>query len=184
MARLGLFPLPLVLVPTERISLHIFEPRYRELIGECIERDEEFGIVFARQGGGAHSVGTRAAVVEVLQRMPDGRLLIDVEGGARFGVLDVHDERSFLEGTVEPVLDDDDPPQDSDVRKALDLFAQIARTTGLSGDLPNPDSSQFDFELASHIDIPLDQKQRLLELTSPRERFARLVDLLEQRSGR
>ena len=50
MARLGLFPLPLVLVPTERVPLHIFEPRYRELIGECIERDEEFGVLLKKRG--------------------------------------------------------------------------------------------------------------------------------------
>ena len=179
MARLGLFPLPLVLVPTERISLHIFEPRYRELIGECIERDEEFGIVFARQDGGAYAVGTRAAVVEVLQRMPDGRLLIEVQGGARFSVLEVHDERSFLEGTVEPLLDVDDPPEHADIQKALELFGEIRRTVGVGGDGPDPASPQLDFELASHIDIALEQKQRLLELTSPRERFGRLVDLLE-----
>src|SRR5262245_53016554 len=45
MSRLGLFPLPLVLVPTERVPLHIFEPRYRELIGECIEHGNEFGVL-------------------------------------------------------------------------------------------------------------------------------------------
>ena len=110
MARLGLFPLPLVLVPTERVPLHIFEPRYRELIGECIERDEEFGVLLEKPGGEAHAVGTRAAVVEVLRRLPDGRMHIAVEGGERFRLLELHDDRSFLEGTIEPVADEDDPP--------------------------------------------------------------------------
>ena len=48
---LGLFPLEMVLVPTERIPLHIFEPRYQELIGECLDRDDEFGLVFADDDG-------------------------------------------------------------------------------------------------------------------------------------
>src|SRR5215510_12287233 len=110
MARLGLFPLPLVLVPTEQVPLHIFEPRYRELIGECIERGEEFGVLLAKADGGAHTVGTRAAVGEVLRRLPDGRMNIAVEGGDRFRVLELHDGRSFLQGTTELLVDDDDPP--------------------------------------------------------------------------
>ena len=63
---LGLFPLPLVLVPTERIPLHIFEDRYRELIGECLEEGTEFGFVLATGDGAVHEIGTRAWVAEVL----------------------------------------------------------------------------------------------------------------------
>src|SRR4051812_14122838 len=114
MARLGLFPLPLVLVPTERVPLHIFEPRYRELVGECIERDEEFGVLLAVPGGEAAEIGTRAAVVEVLRRLPDGRLHIAVEGGEGFRVVAVPHARSFLEGTTETVVDEDEPPATAD----------------------------------------------------------------------
>ena len=105
MARLGLFPLPLVLVPTERVPLHIFEPRYRELIGECLDRGTEFGVLLAKPGDEPHAVGTRASVAEVLRRLPDGRMHIAVEGGERFRLLELHDDRAFLEGTVEPVTD-------------------------------------------------------------------------------
>jgi len=78
MARIGLFPLELVLVPTERVPLNVFEPRYRELVGECLERGEEFGIVLVKESGDVHHVGTRAAIVEVLQVLPDGRLHVVV----------------------------------------------------------------------------------------------------------
>src|SRR5262249_38847767 len=64
MARIGLFPLELVLAPTERVPLHVFEPRYKELIGECLEHDEEFGIVLTKPTGDVHHVGTRAPIVE------------------------------------------------------------------------------------------------------------------------
>ena len=73
MPELGLFPLPIVLVPTERIPLHIFEPRYKELIGECIEHGEEFGLVLATGDGAVHEIGTRAAVAQVLEELDDGR---------------------------------------------------------------------------------------------------------------
>ena len=93
MTRLGLFPLPLVLVPTERVPLHIFEPRYRELIGECIERDEEFGVLLESAGGGAPRSGRGRPVGEVLRRLPDGRMHVAVEGGERFRLLEVHQDR-------------------------------------------------------------------------------------------
>ena len=60
MPDLGLFPLSIVLVPTERIPLHIFEPRYRELVEECVANDTDFGLVLATGDGAVHEIGTRA----------------------------------------------------------------------------------------------------------------------------
>ena len=77
---IGLFPLGLVLLPTEQVPLHIFEPRYRELIGECLEEEEPFGLVYADDDG-LRRIGTLATVVEVTDRFEDGRLNIVVEGG-------------------------------------------------------------------------------------------------------
>src|SRR5262245_8354879 len=179
MARLGLFPLPLVLVPTERVPLHIFEPRYRELINGCIERDEEFGILLKKPGGEGSAIGTRAAVVDVLRRLPDGRLHIAVEGGERFRIVELHHDRSFLEGTTEPVSDEADPPASDDVEKVLELFGRLQETVGSTVDPPEADSPLLDFEVVSRVDFGDDQKQELLELTSPRRRYARLVELLE-----
>ena len=71
MTELGLFPLPLVLLPSEHVPLHIFEERYKELIGECLDDDSEFGLVFADETG-IREIGTRAAVLEVLTRFEDG----------------------------------------------------------------------------------------------------------------
>jgi ATP-dependent Lon protease len=179
MARLGLFPLPLVLVPTERVPLHIFEPRYRELIRECVDRDAEFGVLLAKGGGEASSVGTRAAVTEVLRVLPDGRMHIAVEGGERFRILDLHRERSFLEGTVEPLTDEDDPPAGADVERVLDLFRRLQQTVGSTLEAPLRDSPQLDFEIVARVDFGAAEKQELIELTSPHRRFARLVQLLE-----
>ena len=80
MEEIGLFPLGLVLLPTEQVPLHIFEPRYRELITECLDQDEPFGLVFADDDG-LRRVGTLASVVEVTDRFDDGRLNVVVEGG-------------------------------------------------------------------------------------------------------
>ena len=98
MPELGLFPLPLVLVPTERIPLHIFEPRYRELIGECLDTNGEFGLVLATGDGAVHEIGTRARVTEVLEELEDGRMNIVVEGGERFRLLELTRGHSYQTG--------------------------------------------------------------------------------------
>jgi Lon protease-like protein len=177
---MGLFPLELVLVPTERVPLNVFEPRYKELVGECLERQEEFGIVLAKPSGDVHHVGTRAAVVEVLQVLPDGRMHVVVEGGDRFRLLEVDHERSFDTGTVEELVDQDDPPEPADLERALETFKRLQETVGAPGEPPDPASPQFDFQIAARVEFSNDSKQELLELTSPRERLARLVDLLER----
>src|SRR5262245_7917462 len=87
---IGLFPLGMVLLPTEQVPLHSFEPRYRALIGECLEQDSEFGLVFADEDG-LRAIGTRAAVTEVLERFDDGRLNIVVQGRERFRLVEVND---------------------------------------------------------------------------------------------
>jgi Lon protease-like protein len=180
MAQLGLFPLPLVLVPTERVPLHIFEPRYRELIGECIERDDDFGIVLLEPGGELRHVGTRANVTEVLEVLPDGRLNVVVEGGDRFRLLGVGDERSFAVGTVEEVVDDEGEVADpADVERALELYARLQAAVGDAPTAPDAESALLDWELAARVEFPADRKQELLELTSPRRRFRLLAELLE-----
>src|SRR5438876_11097528 len=102
MEEIGLFPLGIVLVPTGLVPLHIFEPRYRELIGECIEHGRDFGLLYADEEG-VRELGTRARVTEVLERFDDGRLNIVVEGGRRFRVERLTRGRSFLTATVVPV---------------------------------------------------------------------------------
>src|SRR2546429_824049 len=102
---LGLFPLGIVLLPTERTPLHIFEPRYLELVGECLDQEGEFGLLFG-DSDGVREVGTRAAVADVVERLPDGRLNIVVEGRERFRVVLLTRRRSFMTAEVESLEDE------------------------------------------------------------------------------
>jgi Lon protease-like protein len=176
---LGLFPLPIVLVPTERIPLHIFEPRYRELIDECIEEGEEFGLVLATGDGAVHEIGTRARVAQVAEVLDDGSMNIIVEGGERFRLLELTSGRSFTTGIVEPVLDDDDPATSADLDRALEIFSELAEASDSDVDVPDPMSPLLDFELAARVAFAVEAKQELLAMTSPRARMAALVGLLE-----
>src|SRR6186997_2976441 len=115
MSELGLFPLGIVLLPTEQIPLHIFEERYQELIGECLDEEREFGLIFADEEG-LRKIGTYAAVTEVLDKFDDGRLNIVAEGRERFRLVELTEGRSFQTGIVEKIEDepDDADPDDTE----------------------------------------------------------------------
>ncbi len=174
-----MFPLPLVLVPTERIPLHIFEPRYRELVSECVESDGEFGLVLATGDGAVHEVGTRAAIIQVLEVLDDGRMNIVVEGRERFRLLELTSGRSYTTALVEPVTDEPEQSDAADAARALELFRQLAEVSDSDVDVPDPGSELLDFELAARVDFGTGPKQELLASTSPRTRMSRLVELLE-----
>jgi Lon protease-like protein len=179
MEELGLFPLPIVLVPTERIPLHIFEPRYRELVAECVETGSDFGLVLATGDGAVHEVGTRAAVAQVVEELPDGRLNIVVEGGERFRLLELTRGRSFTTAIVEAVADLDEPPGDEEVERVLRRFAELVEAAQSDVEVPDAASPALDFEIAARVDFGVEAKQELLAMTSPRARVKRLIELLD-----
>ena len=177
MSELGLFPLGIVLLPTEQIPLHIFEDRYQELIGECLAEEREFGLVYAREEG-LSEIGTRAAVTEVLDRFEDGRMNVVVEGRERFRLLELTEGRSFQTGLVETVEDEPDAADPEDSEQAVELFHRLVELTGAEVEEPSPDAEQLSFELAGRFEFAPELKQRLLQLTSERERMHLLAELL------
>ena len=179
MDEIGLFPLGLVLLPTEQVPLHIFEPRYRELIGECLDAGRPFGLVYADDDGLRHT-GTFATVVEVTDRFEDGRMNVVVEGGGRFRLVELTDGRSFHTGTIETISDQDDPAPAEEVERGLGLFARLVELTGADVEAPSPELlEQPSFALAARFELAPELKLELLEETSERLRLARLCEILE-----
>ena len=178
MDEIGLFPLGIVLLPTEQVPLHIFEPRYRDLIGQCLEDEGEFGLVFADEDG-LRAIGTRAAVTEVLERFDDGRLNIVVEGRDRFRLVEVNEGTSFHTGEVEPLVDQPDPADEQLKERALVLFHRLVELTGSDVEEPTDKGPQLSFALAARFEFAPPVKQELLQSTSERLRLERLCELLE-----
>jgi ATP-dependent Lon protease len=176
---IGLFPLELVLVPTERVPLHIFEPRYKELIAECLEDGTEFGLLLENEDG-RREIGTRAAVIEVLQVFEDGRMNVVVEGHERFLLVELTEGREFLTGEVEPVEDEPDPPEADEVTRAIEIYRRLVEVAEAEMDEPDVASPILSFELASRVDFGHELKQELLELQSERVRLLRLAEILER----
>lgn len=178
MTEIGLFPLGIVLLPTEHVPLHIFEPRYRELIGECLEHETEFGLVYSDDES-LREIGTRAAVVNVLERLPDGRLNIVVEGRERFRVVELTEGRSFTTARVDAVADEQDPAPAEEVERALGLFARLLELAGAEPEHPDRDDPQLSFALAGRFELSADVKLGLLAMTSERLRLRRVCEILE-----
>ena len=180
MPEIGLFPLELVLLPTERVPLHIFEPRYKELVGECVADEREFGLLLEDESG-RRDVGTLAVVLEVLQVFDDGRMNVVVEGRERFRLVEETEGRSFVTAEVEPVEDDaDEAADDEEVERALDLFRRLAEVTEADVDEPDLAAPALSFELAGRVDFGTELKQELLELRSEPARLRRLIEALDR----
>ena len=178
MDEIGLFPLGIVLLPTERVPLHIFEPRYCELIGECLEEDAEFGMLYADEDG-VRELGTRAHVTEVLERFDDGRLNILVEGGERFRVDRLTQGRSFLTAVVEPVEDEAGPVDSETAARAAGSFRALAAVAGAETEDPDESSPQLSYELAAQVELAPEAKQDLLESRSEQQRLELVAELLD-----
>lgn len=180
MPEIGLFPLELVLLPGEHVPLHIFEDRYKELIGECLADEAEFGLIL-EDADGLRQVGTRAGVVELIDTFDDGRLNVLVEGRRRFRVVELTDGRSFQTAEVEALEDDEEPPAEAEAEQVLAVFGRLVEAAE-AGDVREPPAASplLSFELAARVDFGHELKQELLELRSERARLERLGELLER----
>jgi len=173
-----LFPLEVVLFPDTPLPLHIFEPRYREMIGECLEEKKVFGVVRAKESSLAE-IGCTAEILTVAKKYDDGRLDIVTEGRRRFRIQQVKHDRPFLQGEIEYFEDEASAVKPSDAKRALELYAEIAQLMGGESAPPDANEPQLSFVLAGTLPLDLDFKQTLLGLRSESERILGLIEYYE-----
>jgi Lon protease-like protein len=171
---LPLFPLEVVLFPGAPLPLHIFEPRYKEMVQECLEQKLPFGMVRVKENALA-SVGCSAAILNVIKKYEDGRLDIAAEGRQRFEIDHLNQERSFLRGEV--TFFNDEPSQVGEApRKTLiELHEQLFSILGQAPEIEH-NAPSLSFHLANELPVDLDFKQALLEMKSEAERIATLTE--------
>jgi Lon protease-like protein len=166
---LPLFPLQVVLLPGAELPLHIFEDRYKEMIGEAIRERREFGVILANEKG-IVNLGCTAMIDKVLREYPDGRLDILARGRRRFEIMMINDERSFLRGTVDYFDDEEEAPVAPDVRqRAIDGYHEVSK------DEIDLDQPQLSFRLAQPVS-DLGFRQTLLATRSEADRMRQLAD--------
>jgi Lon protease-like protein len=173
-----LFPLGLVLLPREVVPLHIFEERYKLMIGECLEEEREFGIIWLADDA-LKEVGCAARITQVLERFEDGRLNILVEGTAPFRLDRRIGELAYPAGDVELLDDEADAGEDALERTRsayADLVEEVTDTRPEPAALAELDA----YGMAATLDIALSAKQTLLELRSERARLEQLEALFAE----
>jgi Lon protease-like protein len=175
---LPLFPLDVVLFPGTPLPLHIFEPRYKEMIGECLSQHRHFGVVRAVEESLA-DIGCTAEIVSVVKEYPDGRLDLVSEGRKRFVRLSINRERAFLQAEVLMIDDDLGTASREESARAIELHAELLAIAGAKQDLSAADPEALSFYLAGSLPLDLDFKQKLLALRSEPERLALLISFLE-----
>jgi Lon protease-like protein len=179
--RIPLFPLNVVLLPGAELPLHIFEPRYREMVKNCLEEKSEFGMLLSLPKGLAR-VGCTAEILNVAKRYPDGRMDILTVGRAPFRVVELFQQNPLLEGQVD-YLDDREiavPPRIQ--RELVELFE--ACHTLIFDDYPkNLEAAapeNLSYLVAAALPMDLLWKQQILELRSEADRQERLVAYLRE----
>jgi len=187
---LPLFPLEIVLLPEEPLPLHIFEERYKTMIGDCLrakaagEDQQEFGVVLLK-GQAVSPVGCTARIVNLTRQYEDGRMDILTVGKRRFELLLTNEERPYLRGAVDYFEDEDpDAPSDEAAELAITRFRDAMRKLRHSADmpvhLPRP-YRYLSFRIAAALPLDLEFKQQLLTLRSEADRLAlvqRALDIL------
>ena len=171
-----LFPLGLVALPSELIPLHIFEERYKTMIGRCIEEGSEFGIVWMAEDG-LRPIGCACEIAEIVERMQDGRINLIARGTRPFRIESRQDELPYPAGTVE-FLEDRDEEADADVAAAAHAaYADLVNeATDRTPDLEEIGAMSA-YQMAATVEFGLDAKQGLLDLRSEAARL-RLVTRL------
>lgn len=191
--RLRLFPLNAVLFPGAVLNLHIFEPRYKQMIQECIESGEGFGVALISDGSEAGDpnvtpcdIGSVAEILDV-QPLPFGRYFISTIGRERFRIVQIVDREPYLVAEAEVIEDDDD--RDFEVEELSDavrpLFAQyqdmLLEFSGQEApiELPN-DPLGVSYLIGERLQVAEPVKQRLLELDDAKSRLRAELDFLER----
>ena len=172
-----------MLLPGVPLPLHIFEPRYKEMIAECLEQKKPFGIVRASSDGVA-DIGCTAEIMSVTKKYDDGRMDILTRGVERFEVIQVNEERSFLQAEISLLQDEDEDDQPGKpatemVAQAVRLHAEIAKLAGTEPSGPDEQAANLSFLLAGSLPLDLDFKQSLLSTLSEAKRLEAVVGYLE-----
>ena len=171
-----IFPLKLVLIPETTLALHIFEPKYKEMIKYCIDEQLEFGIINS-DGNEIEKVGCTARLSEVVKTYEDGRMDILTRGHQRFKVNDLSEEESYLQASVD-YFDDEhevETPEMLNLASAgiqlLKDLQELASRKENFDDLNEVNLKVLSFLIANAPGIQNHRKQDFLEMTLTSERL-------------
>lgn len=175
--KIPLFPLDVVLFPGAPLPLHIYEERYKEMISDCLARNEAFGVVQWHRDGLA-TIGCTASIVRIMRRYPDGRMDIFCRGEHRFEIESLCEQRSFLQAEVDLLQEGEAQSIRPDREECVALHMEMMELTGADfAEFPQVDLNKpVAYLLASDVPADREFQQEILRLPSDWERTARLME--------
>jgi ATP-dependent Lon protease len=177
--RIPLFPLNVVLFPGEQLPLHIFEPRYRRMVRECLDSKSPFGMLLGLPDGIVR-VGCTAEILEVIKRYEDGRMDIITVGRDPFRVVELFSGDPLLEGHIDYLEDTDSAAAPQSIKQLVELYetCHTLLFSGIPKDFDSVPRDQLSYTIAAALPLDLLWKQQLLELRTESERQHRLSTYL------
>jgi Lon protease-like protein len=171
-----LFPLELVVLPGEAVPLHIFEERYKTMIGECRARDSEFGVVWLADDG-LHDIGCACRIDEVLEVLEDGRINLLTRGTTPLRVLERQSHLPYPAGVVEFLSDIEEQVDSELLARTQTIYAELVhKATDKRAD-PDLLAAMSAYDMAATVDFGLEAKQGLLDLRSENARLQLVIRL-------
>jgi len=174
--QIALFPLDVVLLPGAPLPLHIFEPRYKEMVSEALLNQKQFGIVRAQEDSIAE-IGCVADITEVIKKYEDGKMDIVTEGSKRFQIVQLNQENELLHAEVNFFDDEEElaaPKTEAD--KLIELHGQLLALAGAEATGIESEDPQLSFHLAGTVPLDLDFKQSLLGMKSEGQRVTAMIE--------
>jgi len=170
------------------MPLHVFEPRYKEMVGRCLEHDEPFGVVFILEGSEVGTsvprrIGTEAGIIAA-QRYRDGRYDIVVAGRRRFEIMNLDRGRPLLRAEVRFLEEPWGDAAEDLAEPVARLFEGILESLEISGEAvidetwKGLDPLSLSYKVASALPVEPETRQELLEIPAVAERLRREADLL------
>jgi Lon protease-like protein len=180
---LPLFPLKLVALPHELVPLHIFEARYRVMVSDCLEQEQEFGILWSADDG-LRDVGCAVTIADVLEELEDGRMNIVTRGTRPFTLQQRSEAFGYPSGTVEWLEDEDEPVDPDALVDARAAYVELVRTA-TERELEDDDVADMGaYRMAATVEFGPAPKQELLELRAENDRLRLVTELFGDATAR
>ncbi len=168
--KINLFPINISILPDELVPLHIFEDRYKKMVSNCLENNQEFGIIY-KENNEIKNIGCSVFIKKVYQKYDDGKYDILVQGKKRFQIKSLSKKDDILIGEIKFFNEFYNKVNSTKFNKVLDKYLKLLLTFDIKHDIASEMDKKTSFDFTRNILIPNNIKQEFLELENESDRI-------------